>query len=281
MTPATIAAFTLVATIIWLKTMPRFRMPPALFATAAIPASVLMLLAARARTVLVGVVLMAVVIGAMTAIRRRLIPKAHVPVTVAKGWSRSAIAYVLLLASVAIFFLYYVRFFENFWSIMNQVSFVYDETSTYIWDAVEALVFGNSLADASTAARIRQVPVALDGLTLLGHGYKSNYIDFPLLQAYYDLGLVGGSLYFLVFVIIPLRVTSDLLLSAYRPPTIQLALACYLILFPRFFFAAEPYYYPTVVIVTFFYATAVRYWSRQTPARNHRYVETEGSIGRA
>ena len=40
---------------------------------------------------------------------------------------------------------------------------------------------------------------------LFGRGYMYKYLDFPILQAFIDLGLVGGCVYAFVQILLPLR----------------------------------------------------------------------------
>lgn len=94
---------------------------------------------------------------------------------------------------------------------------------------------------------------------LLGAGYKYDWLDFPLLQAFQDLGIVFGVVFGLAFIIIPAVLSVQLYRSGIHSYAI-IAL-CYILNAPRLFFHGQPYDWINFVFVVPVYAAAAAYMS--------------------
>ena len=168
----------------------------------------------------------------------------------------------MLMAFLAVGAAIQFRLFDNLELVQTTILRVLDEISEFFMNGFEA-VFAKPLnPDPSTASRERQIAFSLETITLWGAGYLANQTDFPLLEAFHDLGLVGGLFYYVIFLLLPLRVSVDLLLNGDPPPAQRLAVGAFLVILPRVFLGGTPYLFTTAAVMIFFYAVAVRYWSQ-------------------
>lgn len=78
-----------------------------------------------------------------------------------------------------------------FYSLIGSGAYSLDESANSRY-----LLRNNILSEYKTYSLIE---------TLFGKGYMYRYLDFPLLQAFIDLGIFGGTFYLLMLVILPLR----------------------------------------------------------------------------
>jgi hypothetical protein len=94
--------------------------------------------------------------------------------------------------------LFFFVFFEKF---SGTISYVYDTIATTLGRAINTVLgttnTKNDIVDPSAANRIITVSVALEGIFtdpwifFFGKGYKALYVDVPILEVWYDTGLVG------------------------------------------------------------------------------------------
>lgn len=74
---------------------------------------------------------------------------------------------------------------------------------------------------------------------LAGAGYKTLWVDFPVVQAFQDLGILFGSIFVIAFILIPARA----LFMSFRAKDVPGSFIClmYLMNAPRLFFHGQPY----------------------------------------
>lgn len=118
------------------------------------------------------------------------------------------------------------KFFNTFFKILSLIVLIYtiytkvaeikiliDTTIEFIGNGIKALYMGEGYGvDASANTRLITRREALRIISssnlfqlLFGHGYMKMYVDIPILQAFLDLGIIGGSVYFYIIFIIPLK----------------------------------------------------------------------------
>jgi hypothetical protein len=98
----------------------------------------------------------------------------------------------------AVFLIFFFVFFDKF---AVKLGYIFDTVSTTLGRAINTVLgttnTKNDIVDPSAANRIITVSVALEGIFtdpwifFFGKGYKALYVDVPILEVWYDTGLVG------------------------------------------------------------------------------------------
>jgi hypothetical protein len=132
---------------------------------------------------------------------------------------------------------------------------------------LQAYVYGHASGEISAETRRDLLEYTLANINISGHGYKALYVDFPILQAFFDLGLAGGLLFLVVAVLIP--TVSAIWLVAMRNCAAPMRFVGYIYVFflPNLFFHGEPYDYSIWLPIVTYYAVALR--SATVSARWH------------
>lgn len=262
-TIAMVGAFTLVGAWVWF----RERHPPSLvgssFLFLALVTAVPMIVLSRSRTVMLGCVLAVGGAAAFGLIRQRHFPKLRREKK--RGFTRKEIA---------------------FWSVVGVVgltvaTIVAVKLSTMIliyWDFISRgaeTVLGSRRGlgvDNSAAQRHQYLAHSFDSFSLFGSGYKAMFVDNPVWGAFCDLGVIGGSVFLLVGVLIPLKICMDLALRPWTPPFVRFSIAVFVVFLPSLFLSNTPYVSTYWQYLVLFYVVAGRYWSATRPVSKFRVV---------
>jgi len=128
----------------------------------------------------------------------------------------------------------------------------------YFQRGFEAYFYG-IMGEESADIRHSLLLYAYSHLTFWGEGFKSLYVDFPLLQAFYDLGLLGGLLFLGVTVIVPVLVSGMILLSKNMNTSATYGALIYFLFLPNLFLHGQPYDYPIWLPIILFYGLTMRF----------------------
>lgn len=170
-------------------------------------------------------------------------------------------------AILAISYLLYQAFIEN--NSFGDFSSLFGTIEEGLKEGIKGFFFGQDVTDQSTIDRIMLRNKAMDGLTLLGNGYSSMFIDNPLLQAFYDLGLFGGILFASVALIIPIVRAFNLFRVGWgNSPASQFATYVYLFSLPNLLLHGRPYDFTLWIPIVLFYGLCFR---SQSLAHETRY----------
>lgn len=108
---------------------------------------------------------------------------------------------VVILPGLAIYFYYSNDFFQAMVNI--SVENISNGILSY---------FGNKSTDVSALARKESMAIIRNALgdssilqLILGHGFISFFIDIPIIQAYFDLGILGFMFYFISLIVFPIK----------------------------------------------------------------------------
>ncbi|MGB3757882.1 MAG: hypothetical protein WBA07_16135 [Rivularia sp. (in: cyanobacteria)] len=111
----------------------------------------------------------------------------------------------------------------------------------YFWRGLESLIYGTGNEQSAATRRIN-LQKAFAEWTIQGNGYKSLYVDAPVVQAFYDGGIIGGTVFFLVAFIIPTCHVFYIFFNIKNPNTIKVFCSyIYLLYFPSLFSNGQPY----------------------------------------
>ena len=126
-------------------------------------------------------------------------------------------------------------------------------------------------ADGSAAFRRSQHAAAFAQFSLIGHGFQARFVDDPVVSAFSDLGLIGGVIFLIITLIVPLKICFDLLMRGAQHPFIKFSMCLYFIAIPNLFLSGTAYFYPNWQMVMIFYITVARQWRsmRLTEARTN------------
>jgi len=106
---------------------------------------------------------------------------------------------------------------------------------------LEGIISGTGGVDVSSDTRFELRQHALERLNIGGHGFDALYVDFPILQAYYDLGVLGGTAFFLIGLVIPsLWVIRTITTARSVHSTVPLAYI-YIFFLPNILLHGKPY----------------------------------------
>ena len=144
--------------------------------------------------------------------------------------------------------------------ICTQIPYVSKQLDK-IMESVQASLnsfMGNEGTDASTVARANARARILNDMNsfkfkdwLFGKGYNAGWIDFPFLQAFYDMGIVGGIIFILAQTYLPFRFffIKGKNMARYQKMLFYL----YIITFTNNFYSGTPYGYIKYIFVLPFY----------------------------
>jgi len=133
------------------------------------------------------------------------------------------------------------------------------EFQDYLDRGYEAYVVGVVSTEYSAEIRRSLIVYAITEMNLIGHGYRHTFIDFPLLQAFWDGGLVWGTVFLVTTVILPLHTTFKILKSrASTPPGVMFICYLYILFLPNLVFHGQPYDYTLWFPIVLFYAVCRR-----------------------
>ena len=249
-TIAKLGALTAVAAVIWYRERSHASTAKASVIAWAVIVGLLLLLFARARTVMLGLGFLAACAFVLHLLQSRIFPKRNNPH--ARGITRLGLA----VSVVSLFGLgeLLVGHFDQLSKLTNQMFTVIT--------AGAGTLLGHASIDASAVLRRAAFQTTFANVNVFGHGVKARYTDDPVLSAYYDLGLVGGTIFVFVAILLPLKICLDLCTRRQQlPPAVQLAIGFYFISIPNFFLLLTPYAPQNWYPIIFFYAIAGRYWN--------------------
>ncbi len=259
LTTAKVGMLTIVAAWIWLRESDELKPIPSLVFLAAVGMSFPLFVLAGSRTNMLGAIAVVVAALGLGLVRRRFFP--HPWRRRRRGVTRSMIALyagVIAALSALIWFLA-----VSIGGLVNRaVSFLGTGTISFL-----ASRGGGVRLDPSAADRRGALERALHYFDLWGNGFKSYFEDDPVMGAYYDLGIVGGTLFLLVTVVIPLKICVDLVLREKLPPFIAFSVTAYIAQLPYLFLSNTPYEAVNWHFVVLFYMVAGRYWGMNPSKR--------------
>jgi hypothetical protein len=134
-----------------------------------------------------------------------------------------------------------------------------DAVRTHLELGYLGYVEGVSGVESSAETRRRLMSNELADLNWIGHGYRSLYIDCPVLQAFGDGGLALGLCFVVTTLCIPLTFIGIKLMSSYEVTLLErLMIYFYLISMPNLFLHGEPYDFTTWFYMIAIYGTLIR-----------------------
>jgi hypothetical protein len=257
-----IALTVIAAAWIWYRERPRSGNLPAVFFVAAVITAVPMFLLASSRTTMLGAGLTIFMALLAHAMRKR----PSIPVI------RRRRAFTLTRTRLAILLLATGAFAAS-------ASFIYEKFLPLIFNGMGFLLSGGlsllsgssggGLAiDASAATRRAFYAQYFDTFNLVGHGYKAIFVDNPVAEAFYDLGLVGGFSYVIVVLVLPTKICLNLILRRNNPAIVNFSLVMYGMQLPMLFLSTTTYTLNNWVFIVVFYVIAGRFWTVESSAQN-------------
>jgi hypothetical protein len=159
-----------------------------------------------------------------------------------KAKKKSVIKIALEIALVITIIILLVNIFPDYFApIIKIINLYISRIITYFQLGSESF-FYNSGVEQSAAYRRKAVEYAFANMNEIGHGYKSLWIDVPVLQAFYDGGILGGSVYLIVAFLVP-TVYALRILFRYKE-TDRVKMFCsyiYFLSLPSLFSSGQPY----------------------------------------
>jgi len=230
-TIAKIGLITVVAAWIWYKESDEFRPLAAAIIVASAMSAVPMFVLARSRTNMAGAIMALLVAVILSGLRRRIYGRSATVRRHAR-MTRLKLAFVcvllMALAAGSGFLL------EKFLPLIR-VAF------EFLGRGASAVFAGGS--DVSAATRGSYLAHALDTFSLWGHGFNAAFIDNPVAEAFYDLGLIGGLGYLLIAVLIPLKICLDIVVKSHVPTFIRFSVVCYFVQMPFLFLSTVLFWF--------------------------------------
>lgn len=132
-----------------------------------------------------------------------------------------------------------------------------DTLIDFLQRGYQAYFYGQAVEE-SAEIRHRLLLYAFSHLTVGGEGFKALYVDFPLLQAFYDLGIIGGSLFLFVSVAVPAAFFKTILFSKKKYTIDLYGALIYLLFFPNLFVHGQPYDFSIWLPIILFYGVTIR-----------------------
>ncbi|MGH7942719.1 MAG: hypothetical protein ACREFR_16790, partial [Limisphaerales bacterium] len=251
---AKIAMVTLVAGWVWFRENRERRLWSGTALIVALASALPMFVLARSRTNMIGLGVLAMYAATATLLERRFGkrgPPKHFRLT------RTKLALMSLALTLTIIGSAFIA--KTIIPLINSaLAFLGSGAASFFGDGHG--VSGLSL-DLSAADRLAYFNHALRTFSLWGHGFKSGFIDNPFFESFYDLGLIGGSIYAIITIILPIKISLDLIRGGQIPPYVKFAMAAYLSQVPRLFLSRTPYELNNWAFILLFYIVAGRFWS--------------------
>lgn len=126
--------------------------------------------------------------------------------------------------------------------------------ATYVVRGANTLLGFGGPRDPSAAQRVQNIARALSGMTWLGHGVGALRVDVPPIQAFYDLGVLGGVGFSCIVLIIPLLLSGSALLSPKVTSSSLFVVYVWLFYLPSLLLHGDPYGFSTWLPVVMLYA---------------------------
>lgn len=127
------------------------------------------------------------------------------------------------------------------------VSVYFFQFITYFQKGILSYFYGITGIEESAETRYYQIYLALNGIfeyPIAGHGYKSLYVDFPILQSFYDLGLFGGIYFLIIALLLPIIFIIRTMISVNSPALQRFVAYVYVYFTPNLILHGQPYDYP-------------------------------------
>lgn len=147
-------------------------------------------------------------------------------------------------------------------SISERVFVIFEKMVTGFFAFTEG-----SDAELSALGRFRTRNLAIETFMenpWTGAGYKTLWVDFPVIQAFQDLGIFFGMIFIVAFIIVPMKAMH----MAIRRNDLTAVFLCtiYLVNLPRLFFHGQPYDWSTFAYVFPVYGVLLSFYSRMPAA---------------
>lgn len=114
---------------------------------------------------------------------------------------------------------------------------------------------GNGGKEMSAATRKFLLDKAITDMNSWGHGYKSLWVDFPIVQSFYDGGLLTGGVFSALTLVMPLAMIFRFVFNKREHDTIRLfCIYNYILLLPNLFLNGQPYDFYIWLRVILFYS---------------------------
>lgn len=207
-----------------------------------------MLILAGTRSALLGLVLCLLVVVTSKILRGLVLRRRR---RVAKSGWRLVLAFRLLTAAAVTAFVVPDAALEV---LSEKATEVVERTGV----GIEGLVSetGSFEESADTRRDLRQE--AMEGLSFFGQGYGALYVDFPLLHAYYELGVIPGTLFFIAALALPLALCLRAWYGARMESLPMFVALLYLFFLPNIGVHGKPYDFSVWIPVLMVYAVMGR-----------------------
>lgn len=161
---------------------------------------------------------------------------------------------ILITLAFLLFIIFFEDLYNNLSSLLISKAFEYlDRLWIIIINGSETYLRGGS-QDMSSQMRVNLIDYAMRNLSDLGHGYRALWIDNPVLQSFYDGGILGFSVFVLITLVIPICLISRSLFYKSKHPVYIFSSCLYVYYIPYLFLHGHPYSYAIWTNVIFFYS---------------------------
>jgi hypothetical protein len=147
---------------------------------------------------------------------------------------------LIIAVTIILLMLYWELIFEYLSPFFKILSIYQEKFIDYLKNGYQTYI-GASSKEASAAIRRNNLHYALVNMNNWGYGYKALWVDFPLVQGFYDGGLIGGFLFLITSAIMPLFFVMRMLYQQKVDVIKSTCIYIYILAFPGLFLHGQPY----------------------------------------
>ncbi len=148
---------------------------------------------------------------------------------------------MFVLAIIILIIIFYSDSILEFIAPVTKTFNIYQKRFLDYLQGGVASYFGGKSKEASATGRRELLAYALANMNDIGHGYKALWVDFPIIQAFYDLGLLGGIMFFVVTFIIPYALIINSIILQELDMIKSIVIYLYVFDSPGLFLHGQPY----------------------------------------
>jgi hypothetical protein len=164
----------------------------------------------------------------------------------------NAILYIFVFLCILLIIFYSLSSITAFDELNTTISRYTENLITNSLNGFNSYFYGTS-EEASAAGRRDSLDIAINGLDIYGHGFMSFWVDCPLIQAFYDGGVIGGVLFGTITLLCPLFLIFRNFNFAEEDMIKQIVLYYYIFTIPWLFLHGHPYNFYLWLRIILFY----------------------------